>query len=538
LKYRLQKISLLIFIMVLITNLFPSAEVQAYSLTKERPVFLAWPLPSYIGVARISQFPNTPWTWNYLGLNTGMQCTPAFGYLEAWLPTWRDPSISWEQDAAQADPHQFQMIECYSTGGEAGTNGHEATDIKAPAGTPALASADGKVAGWRLNDLNSLLVLKHCLGGAWDSSNECAGGVKWYTTYMHIIIDPAFQQMDLDVPTGTPLGMIYNQGDNSHLHFEVGLDKRNYENYVNPWGRDEAPWVGCMWLDQTLCVQPNPGYKKFLFSNSSDRFFVKQDDIPPVELHHVENAGSFQLVGDRVAMLTQEGKLWATEKRYGNYPAGGHDFTFNWTRFNEQVSTFQIATNRLAVLNVNGVLKIQEGPLTAPWDFELQDVKAFSISDGRVGILSQDGALKIMEGGLNGQWFTVAQNVRAFQLIDSRIAVLDQQGNFTVQEGPLTSEWKPMGTNIQAFQLSGTRVAVVKENGEFWVNDGNLRAEFVLQAAAVRSFQLADDRIVILNTEGTWKIKEEDLFESFRDVQMGSVGNVVLNGGSIAVVIK
>jgi hypothetical protein len=334
------------------------------------------------------------------------------------------------------------------------------------------------------------------------------------------------------------LGVIYNQGDNSHLHFEVGLDKRNYDNYVNPWGRDEAPWVGCMWLDQALCVQPNPGYKKFLFSNSSDRFFVKQDDIPPVELHHVENAGSFQLVGDRVAMLTEEGKLWATEKRYGNYPAGGHDFTFNWTRFNEQVSTFQIATNRLAVLNVNGVLKIQEGPLTAPWDFELQDVKAFSISDGRVGILSQDGALKIMEGGLNGQWFTVAQNVRAFQLIDSRIAVLDQQGNFTVQEGPLTSEWKPMGTNIQAFQLSGTRVAVVKENGEFWVNDGNLRAEFVLQATAVRSFQLADDRIVILNTEGTWKIKEEDLFESFRDVQMGSVGNVVLNGGSIAVVIK
>jgi hypothetical protein len=537
LKYRSQKILLPIFVILVMVNLLSSGQVQAYSLTKDRPVFLAWPLPGYIGVARISQIPNTPWTWNFLGLNPTFQCPPAFGYLEIALPVWRDSSIPWEQDSAQADPHQFQMIECYSTGGDAGTNGHEGTDIKAPAGTPAYPSADGKVAGWRINDLNSMIVLKHCLDGNWDANNECVNGQKWYTTYMHIIVDPNFQKMDLDVNIHTQLGTIFNQGDNSHLHFEVGLDKRNYANYVNPWGRDEAPWFGCMWLDQSICLQPNPGYKRLFFSNSSDRFFVKQDDIPPVELHHVESAESFQLVGDRIAALMKDGRIRVADKRYGNEPAGGHDFIFNWTQFNEQVSTFQITANRVAILNANGVLKIQEGTLAVPWVLEEQGVKAFSISDDRVGILSQGGVLKIMEGGLKGQWFTAAQNIRAFQLIDSRIAVVDQQGNFMVQEGPLTAEWKPMGTNIQAFQLSGTRVAVVKENGEFWVNDGNLRAEFILQASAVRSFQLADDRIVILNPQDVWKIKEGSLFENWSDIPGLSVGNILLNGGS-PVIIK
>lgn len=47
----------------------------------DRPIFLMWPLPAHTGLARISQYPNNPWTWNYLGLNEGQQCPPMFGYL-------------------------------------------------------------------------------------------------------------------------------------------------------------------------------------------------------------------------------------------------------------------------------------------------------------------------------------------------------------------------------------------------------------------------------------------------------------------------
>jgi murein DD-endopeptidase MepM/ murein hydrolase activator NlpD len=58
-----------------------------------------------------------------------------FGYLLNLdsLAYWRDISIPEEQDMALADPHQFEMVECYSP--------HAGTDIKAPAGTPVYVAA-------------------------------------------------------------------------------------------------------------------------------------------------------------------------------------------------------------------------------------------------------------------------------------------------------------------------------------------------------------------------------------------------------------
>ena len=81
----------------------PLATPTLSPLLEDQPVFLAWPLPAYIGMARISQYPNTPWTWHYLGLNEGYQCPPMFGYLadvSSW-PYWRDISIDENEDKAQ-----------------------------------------------------------------------------------------------------------------------------------------------------------------------------------------------------------------------------------------------------------------------------------------------------------------------------------------------------------------------------------------------------------------------------------------------------
>ena len=236
-----------------------AGSARQYSLSQARPVFLSWPLPDTISPMRISMYPNSPWTWHFLGLNPGMQCPPAFGYLDdppSWA-FWRDRSIPEQADRAQADPHGFQMVECYATDGPAGTNGHEATDIKAPAGTPVYAAAAGKVAAWQIYGLYTMIELKHCLGGTWDAANACLDGEQWYTTYMHINLDPDFQVQGKDVAAGTQLGTVYDQTINSHLHFEVGLGQRLYSNFVNPWGRDLAPWNGCMWLDRRLCPYPD-----------------------------------------------------------------------------------------------------------------------------------------------------------------------------------------------------------------------------------------------------------------------------------------
>lgn len=511
---RIIQVSIFMFLLV---SVISSQHVRAYFLTNARPVFLAWPMPSYIGVARISQFPNSPWTWNYLGLNPDQQCTPAFGYLEAWLPAWRDTSLSWEQDAAQADPHQFQMIACYATEGAAGTNGHEGTDIKAPVETPVLASADGKVADWRLSGSTAMIVLKHCLDGAWNADHECTG-TKWYTTYMHIIVNTALQQKDMDVKEGTVLGTIYDQGDNSHLHFEVGLDKRDYANYVNPWGRDRSPWLGCMWKDQSLCVLPNPALKQMLFQTAEGALIQKKFYSTFETLPSLSEIKKYQIITDRIAAQTHDGIFWLL------------DIFGNWVHVAEGVQNFQITATRLGILKQDGSLYIQEGAWDGQWDVQATGVGSFSLSENRVGALGTNGELFVIEGDLTNTWNFVSNDVYAFQLLDTRIAYVDAQKNLMVQEGKLDSEWKLLGSQVSAFQLAGVRVAYLNEVGELWVNHGNLRGEFILQSDGVQIFQLADDRILIRTNDGTWKIKQGNLYDAWMTIQLPFIQNMVING--------
>ncbi len=521
-------------LVVLILSLLDTTakNVHAYSETVERPVFLAWPLPAYIGVARISQFPNTPWTWNYLGLNPGQQCPPAFGYLldATWWYVWRDKSLPEKQDVAKADPHNFEMVNCYSTLGAAGKNGHEGTDIKAPAGTPVYASADGKVAGTILNNAVSAIILKHCLNGQWNAEAVCVGGTQWYTTYMHIHPTPELLELGKDVVEGTQVGTVYDQGDNSHLHFELGLDQRSYQNYINPWGRDTAPWYGCMWKDQSLCVQPNPGYKRIGILTQSKRLFLRDDASNLVEIFEAEKIKQFQMAGHRIALIDRNGNLLVKDARFKRTLPFGHEFFWNWVNLGSDIQSFQITENRVGILGANGTFKIKEGDLHNEWALQVKDIRSFSISEHRLGVLTNDGKLMIKEGSLEKNWLTIASNVKAFQLVDSRIAVLDLNGNLFVQEGITSGEWKPMGTKVQAFQLAGTRVAIIDENGNLLVNDGNLRAEWVLQADHARRFQLADDRIVILDKDGKWKIKEGDLYWDWKEITGFTAQDVYLNG--------
>lgn len=509
-----------------------TSAVYAYSDTTERPVFLAWPLPSYIGVARISQFPNTPWTWNYLGLNPGRQCPPAFGYLydSTWWYIWRDKSVPEEQDRARADPHNFEIVNCYSTWGTAGENGHEGTDILAPADTPVYASADGKVAGTLFDYVNTLIVLKHCLNGQWNAEDQCIGGTEWYTTYMHIRPTRELLELGKDVAEGTQVGVVYNQGDNSHLHFELGLDQRSYENYVNPWGRDAAPWYGCMWKDQSLCVQSNPGYRRMGVLTQANRLLIHDDASNALEVFEAEDVKQFEMSGDRIAVLDRRGNLLVRNVKLRQSAPFGYEFLRNWVKVASNVAEFQVLENRIGILETSGIFKFKEGDLQDEWAIQASDVRSFSISEHRVGALTKDGDLMIKEGSLESKWLTVVQDVKAFQLLDSRIAIVDSQGNFFVQEGITSEEWKPMGTNIRAFQLAGIRVAIVDKDGNLLVNDGNLRAEWVLQADHVQRFQIADNRIVILDKNGKWKIKEGDLYQDWKEITGFAAQDIRLNG--------
>lgn len=472
----------------------------------DHPVFLAWPLPANIGLARISQYPNSPWTWNYLGLNEGYQCPPMFGYLEMSYEYWRDTSIPIERDQAQADPHNFQMIECYTTGSAAGKQGHEGTDIKAPAATPVYAVADGKIAGWRLSDLNSMMVVKHCLGGDWDSQNQC-GGTKWYTTYMHLVLDEDLFEENLDVEQGDMLGTIYNQGDNSHLHFEVGLDKRSYENFVNPWGRDEAPWLGCMWLDQSFCPLPDPNTNRILLRTNSLLSIRQGGNM--VVIHDVPDIRKIRLWKDRIAILDSQGRLFLRDGKFGT----GEDSMNGWILFAENTSDFCITDQRAAILDGAGNLFINETDQPDGWIRLAEDVRAFSISDHRVGYLTHDGEVYIKEGHLDGDWIPLVRDVSAFQLNDNRIAVVNAQGSLFVNEGDVRAEWQQMAERVQAFQLTNLRVGILDAENNLLVKEGNLRAPWVSIAVDVTSYQLSNYRMIFRSDDSVFKYQEGNLYQ-------------------------
>lgn len=511
----------------------PTATVDPSLL--ERPPFLAWPLPAYIGTARISQYPNTPWTWHYLGLNEGYQCPPAFGYLLNLdsLPYWRDVSIPEEQDKAQADPHQFEMVECYSTDGNAGANGHEGTDIKAPAGTPVLAAADGKIQEWRLSGLNSMVVVKHCLGGSWDANHQCAGGKYWYTTYMHIVPDGPLLQEHKDVAQGEQLGTIYDQTINSHLHFEVGLEKRSYTNFVNPWGDDQPPWLGCMWLDQSICVDPAPSYKRIALHNNMDQWIVMQGNSSPIEVPF-QGIKQIRLWGDRIGILDSNDKLLVRDGKYdGSSPSDGLS---HWKLVAENVLDFQITENRVAILDRDRNLFIQENNISGNWQFLANKIAAFSVSDHRIGFLTEGGDLFVQEGALGNGWVLISNNVLAFQAIDNRIAVVDRQGSLFVNEGVLSSEYEQMASNVVAFQLTNVRIGILDANQNLLVKEGNLRAKWVKVAENAQSFQMADYRILMRGNDGTFSFKEGNLYQEWGQLPLIDLQNSVLNGGMPAFV--
>lgn len=496
----------------------PTIEISTFTATPQpdfgdHPVFLAWPLPARIGLARISQYPNTPWAWNYLGLNEGYQCPPMFGYLEVSYEYWRDTSIPTEQDQAQADPHNFQMIECYTTGSSVGKRGHEGTDIKAPADTPVYAVADGKIAGWWLNDLNSMIVLKHCLGGTWDAQNQCTG-TKWYTTYMHIIINKDLQINDLDVPQGAQVGTIYNQYDNSHLHFEVGLNQRGYENFINPWGHDESPWLGCMWLDQSLCPLPASNTNRIAFRTNSMLSIRQGESI--VIINDAQEVKKIRLWKDRIALLDSQGRLFLHDGRFN----AAEDSVRDWILFAENVSDFKITDKRAAILDASGNIFVNETNQPTGWIRQAQNVRAFSISNQRVGYLTHNGELYVKEGSLESKWIPLINNVSAFQLNENRIAITDSQGNLFVNEGEVRAEWQQVAEHVRAFQLTNLRVGILDAENNLLVKEGNLRAKWVPLAKDVPSFQLSNYRILMRGTDGVFKYQEGNVYQSWNDLSL------------------
>jgi murein DD-endopeptidase MepM/ murein hydrolase activator NlpD len=212
--------------------------------------FLSWPLPWSIGLSSISRLPNSQWTYNFLGIST---CPPYPALIDpgTWydgnsyggnrnfiLPGVPDSRVKW-MNADDGWPFN-NAFACYSD-----PNGHAGTDIFAANGTNILAAAYAdRVSVWYGNG-QYRITLRH--------SNVNGSGQTWYTYYVHASAS-TYPVGDTYPAGGIPAGTVIAKVGSGHLHFQVDTNGGYWTSMaLNPFGIDQAPWNGCLFLDVSLC---------------------------------------------------------------------------------------------------------------------------------------------------------------------------------------------------------------------------------------------------------------------------------------------
>lgn len=209
-------------LLVLIATI-QAARVSVLAQPSTLPL-MYWPLDD--SHRHITSYPNSEWTWAYLGLNPGYECPPfhlrALGTSE---PYWRTPGVPYNEDRAQADPGNIGNVGCYSAG-TGSSIAHEGTDIYGSMNDPVYSVAPGYVDHINSNGNNSTIEIEHY---------RIVDGVEhtWRVRYVHLKND--FPFMNGSVPEGAIIGYI---GEQSHVHIEVeSLDGGCGGTCItNPWG--------------------------------------------------------------------------------------------------------------------------------------------------------------------------------------------------------------------------------------------------------------------------------------------------------------
>jgi murein DD-endopeptidase MepM/ murein hydrolase activator NlpD len=225
-------------------------EIQDIGHRTEDPgPFLYWPVSSTT-LDNIIRLPDSPWTHNFLGISN---CPPYPALVDdgywtngVWYPgqfeNYALPGTTKEQvkwfNNGKPWP-RGNAFACYDV------DPHAGTDIVASNGTAVYAAASGVVHAVQsvtpCSDGGNQyrIIIRH------DNVNET--GQRWYTIYLHVT--------NLQVSEGQSVShgtYIANVGC-SHLHFETSRGTTGYHNNRNHWGIDQAPWTGCLWIDQNLC---------------------------------------------------------------------------------------------------------------------------------------------------------------------------------------------------------------------------------------------------------------------------------------------
>ncbi|MGB1250742.1 MAG: InlB B-repeat-containing protein [Candidatus Promineifilaceae bacterium] len=246
-----------------------SGSIAKAEVTSNNVPLMYWPLSN--ADRHVTSYPNSSWTHDYLGINSGQECPPynrRFTDKAEGDIYWRDSSIPLSVDLAQAQGKSRggalgAKVACYSGGSGAGiAQDHEGTDIyDLYGGQPVYAVADGEIISAGTTWQNTALIVNH-----WRE----VGGVHytWRVRYVHLHTN--FPKTSGRVTAGDVLG--YVGSSQHHLHFEVeALSGGAYNGscvgtcIINPWGHGDEHvnlWIGgenpCTFDDANCQVSAEP----------------------------------------------------------------------------------------------------------------------------------------------------------------------------------------------------------------------------------------------------------------------------------------
>lgn len=293
---------------------------------------------------------------------------------------------------------------------------------------------------------------------------------------------------------------------------------------------------------------PAPGVNRIAFTEGGDLYALEGDpDETPI--HQESDVKKFQMEGERIGVLTNEGALLVKE---GDLDPGA--VTVN----PDSVTDFQLDGERIAFTE-GETLYVAEGDLEAAPVQVASGVKNFQIEGDRIGVLTDKGEVLVKEGGVGADWYTVDEDsatslqlhgnriaytegeslyvkedaldsepvlqdehVRSYQLSGDRIAVLNTEGALLVKEGDLGPGWETINTDsVTDFYLDTDRIAFT-EGGSLYVKEGDLDSGLVHQADDVTAFQLDGERIAVQQGEEL-SVKQGGLGEDWYTVNPDSV---------------
>lgn len=230
--------------------------------------------------------------------------------------------------------------------------------------------------------------------------------------------------------------------------------------------------------------------------------------------------------------LAQDGRIAVLEGDVLYVKEGGLDA--EWVRQGDGIKDFQLDGDRIAVLTEEGALLVKEGDLEPGWATVNEDsVTDFQIRDGRIAF-TEGPTLYAVDGDLTGEIVRQHEDVKKFQLEGDRLAVLTNEGALLVKAGDLGPGWAEVNTDsVTDFQLEEDRIGYT-EGHSLYALEGDLDAEPILQDDDVAQFQLEGNRVAILQTNGALLVKGGDLEPGWVTVDPDSVTGFRLDGERIA----